>query len=150
MEIIILIGKFFIQQNFICHYYCFEKKNKIIHCYIVQRRVIRMNSNDTNKDDISKCKLARFGNKKVVKYSDEYRHQRLKNNESVKNSRLKAKRKQKETENRMNKLAEENRLLNERVNSLMKELQVLRSLYKELGHNLPMDAVKALERINIY
>ena len=109
-----------------------------------------MNLNDTNKDDVSKCKLARFGNKKVVKYSDEYHHQRLKNNESVKNSRLKAKKKQKETENKMNKLAEENHLLNERVNSLMKEIQVLRSLYKELGQDLPVDAVKALEQINIY
>jgi predicted nuclease with TOPRIM domain len=109
-----------------------------------------MNSSDNKKDDVSKSKLARFGNKKVIKYSDEYHHQRLKNNESVKNSRFKAKQKQKETEGKMNKLAEENRTLNERVDSLMKELQVLRSLYKELGQDLPVDAVKALEQINIY
>jgi outer membrane murein-binding lipoprotein Lpp len=109
-----------------------------------------MNSNDNKKDDVSKSKLARFGNKKVVKYSDEYHHQRIKNNESVKNSRLKAKQKQKETEGKMNKLAEENRTLNERVDSLMKELQVLRSLYKELGQDLPSDAVKALQQINLY
>jgi predicted nuclease with TOPRIM domain len=109
-----------------------------------------MNSNENKKEESSKCKLARFGNKKVIKYSDEYHHQRIKNNESVKNSRLKAKQKQKETEGRMNKLAEENRVLNERVDSLMKELQVLRSLYKELGQDLPADAVKALEQINIY
>jgi len=73
----------------------------------------------------------------------------LKNNESVKNSRIKAKQKQKETEVRMNKLAEENRALNERVDTLMKELQVLRSLYKELGQDLPSDAVQALKQINI-
>ena len=109
-----------------------------------------MNSSDKKKEEVSKCKLARFGNKKVVKYSDEYRHQRLKNNESVKNSRLKAKQKQRETEGRMNKLAEENRVLNERVDTLMKELQVLRSLYKELGQELPVEAVKALEQINVY
>lgn len=109
-----------------------------------------MNSSESKKDEAAKCKLARFGNKKVVKYSDEYRHQRLKNNESVKNSRLKAKEKQKETETRMNKLADENRTLNERVDSLMKELQVLQSLYKELGQELPADAVKALEKINIF
>jgi outer membrane murein-binding lipoprotein Lpp len=109
-----------------------------------------MNSNDNKKDDVSKSKLARFGNKKVVKYSDEYHHQRIKNNESVKNSRLKAKQKQKETEGKMNKLAEENRTLNERVDSLMKELQVLRSLYKELGQDLPNDAIKALQQINLY
>lgn len=109
-----------------------------------------MNSNSNKKEDNSKCKLARFGNKKVIKYSDEYHHQRLKNNESVKNSRLKAKEKQKETEGKMNKLAEENRVLNERLDSLVKELQVLRSLYKELGQDLPVDAVKALEQINMY
>ena len=109
-----------------------------------------MNSNEKKKEEVSKCKLARFGNKKVIKYSDEYRHQRIKNNESVKNSRMKAKEKQKETEGRMNKLAEENRTLNERVDTLMKELQVLRSLYKELGQDLPVDAVKALEQINVY
>ena len=45
-----------------------------------------MNSNENKKDDVSKSKLARFGNKKVIKYSDEYHHQRLKNNESVKNA----------------------------------------------------------------
>lgn len=109
-----------------------------------------MNSNEKKKEDAAKSKLARFGNKKVVKYSDEYHHQRLKNNESVKNSRLKAKHKQRETEGRMNKLADENRVLNERVDTLMKELQVLRSLYKELGQDLPADAVKALEQINVY
>ncbi|CAF0773401.1 unnamed protein product [Adineta steineri] len=109
-----------------------------------------MNSNDTKKDDVSKCKLARFGNKKVVKFSEEYRHQRIKNNESVKNSRLKAKQKQKQTEGKMSKLAEENRALNERVDSLMKELQVLQSLYKELGQDMPPDAVKALQQINIH
>jgi predicted nucleic acid-binding Zn-ribbon protein len=109
-----------------------------------------MSSSENKKGESSKCNLARFGNKKVIKYSDEYHHQRLKNNESVKNSRLKSKQKQKETESRMNKLADENRTLNERVDSLMKELQVLRSLYKELGQDLPADAVKALEQINIY
>lgn len=108
-----------------------------------------MNTNENKKDDLSKSKLARFGNKKVIKYSDEYHQQRLKNNESVKNSRIKAKQKQKETEVRMNKLAEENRVLNERVDTLMKELQVLRSLYKELGQDLPSDAVQALKQINI-
>ena len=109
-----------------------------------------MSSNEKTKDESSKSKLARFGNKKVVKYSDEYHHQRLKNNESVKNSRIKAKQRQKETETKMNSLADENRQLNERVDSLMKELQVLKSLYQELGQSLPAEAVKALEQINIY
>ena len=108
-----------------------------------------MSANDSKKEDVSKCKVARFGNKKVIKYSDEYHHQRTKNNESVKNSRLKAKERQKQTESRMNKLAEDNRALTERVDTLMKELQVLQSLYKELGQELPADAVQALKQINI-
>jgi predicted nuclease with TOPRIM domain len=109
-----------------------------------------MDSNENFHDESSKSKLARFGNKKVIKYSDEYRHQRLKNNESVKNSRMKAKQKQKETEVKMNKLAGENRLLNERLDCLMKELQVLKSLYKELGQDLPQNAIESLEQINAY
>jgi chromosome segregation ATPase len=109
-----------------------------------------MSSSDSSRDEEMKQKLARFGNKKVIKYSDEYHQQRIKNNESVKNSRIKAKQRQRDTEQQMTKLADENRTLNERVDSLMKELQVLRSLYKELGQDLPSDAVKALEQINVF
>jgi hypothetical protein len=116
-------------------------------------------TSDSERDDINRRglkksggpvrKLARFGNKQVVKYSDEYHDRRIKNNEAVKKSRLKAKEKQKETEGRMTQLAAENRTLNDRVELLMKELQVLKSLYKELNHDLPAAAVKALERVNV-
>jgi hypothetical protein len=95
-------------------------------------------------------KLARFGNKQVIKYSDEYHDRRIKNNEAVKKSRLKAKDKQKSSEYQMNKLTEENRMLNDRVDLLMKELQLLRSLYKELKHDLPVESSKTLERINTH
>lgn len=94
-------------------------------------------------------KLARFGNKQVIKYSDEYHERRVKNNEAVKKSRMKAKEKQKTTEEKMNKLAEENRTLNDRVDLLLKELNVLKSLYRELNQDLPVPAVKALERVNV-
>jgi dynactin complex subunit len=94
-------------------------------------------------------KLARFGNKEVIKYSDEYHDRRIKNNEAVKKSRMKAKEKQKETEGKMSKLANENRSLSDRVDHLMKELQVLKSLYKELNQDLPPSAVKALERVHV-
>lgn len=73
-------------------------------------------------------KLARFGNKQVVKYSNEYHDRRLKNNEAVKKSRLKAKEKQKSTESQMSKLTEENRRLHDRLEVLSKELEILRSL----------------------
>lgn len=110
--------------------------------------------NDINRRGLKKSggpvrKLARFGNKQVVKYSDEYHDRRVKNNEAVKKSRMKAKEKQKETHGKMSQLADENRALNDRVDHLMKELQVLKSLYKELNQDLPASAVKALERVNV-
>jgi hypothetical protein len=95
-------------------------------------------------------KLARFGNKQVIKYSDEYHDRRIKNNEAVKKSRMKAKEKQKSSEGQMQQLTEENRLLSDRVDLLMKELQVLRSLYKELKHDLPVESARTLERINTH
>lgn len=104
----------------------------------------------SDKEDTAASKMARFGNKKVIKFSDEYRHQRLKNNESVKNSRIKAKKRQRETESKMNRLAEENRNLNERLDTLLKELNVLKSLYKDLGQDLPKDATNALHQINVH
>jgi len=94
-------------------------------------------------------RLAKFGNKQVIKYSDEYHDRRVKNNEAVKKSRMKAKEKQKDTEQKMNELAAENRSLNDRVDLLLKELNVLKSLYRELNQELPTPAVKALERVNI-
>jgi len=86
----------------------------------------------TKKSTAEERRLARFGNKQVIKYSDEYHSRRIKNNEAVKKSRMKAKEKQQTSEVQMNKLTDENRMLNDRVDLLMKELQVLRSLYKEL------------------
>jgi hypothetical protein len=62
---------------------------------------------------------------------------------------MKAKEKQKETESKMSKLTNENRSLSDRVDLLMKELQVLKSLYKELNQELPASAVRALERVNV-
>merc|ERR1711920_984940 len=92
-------------------------------------------SEDSERDDVNRRgikksggpvrKLARFGNKQVVKYSDEYHDRRVKNNEAVKKSRMKAKEKQKTTESKMVELANENRSLTDRVDLLMKELQVL-------------------------
>lgn len=104
---------------------------------------------DTNRRGLKKSggpvrKLARFGNKQVIKYSEEYHDRRIKNNEAVKKSRMKAKEKQKSSDSQMTKLTEENRILNDRVDLLMKELQVLRSLYKELKHDSPGESLQAL------
>lgn len=86
----------------------------------------------STKSNGAGSKFARFGNKKVVKYSQEYHERRVRNNLAVKNSRIKAKEKQKTTESQMSKLIAENQTLHDRVDLLMNELQVLRSLYKEL------------------
>jgi hypothetical protein len=110
--------------------------------------------NDINRRGLKKSggpvrKLARFGNKQVIKYSNEYHDRRIKNNEAVKKSRMKAKEQQKLTESKMSLLAKENRTLNDRVDLLMKELQVLKSLYKELNQDLPISVVKSLEQVNV-
>lgn len=110
---------------------------------------------DINRRGIKKSggpvrKMARFGNKQVIKYSDEYHDRRIKNNEAVKKSRMKAKDKQKSSEVQMNKLSEENRVLSDRVDSLMKELQLLRSLYKELKHDLPGESTQTVQRVNTH
>ena len=107
-----------------------------------------INPCSTKVNHSSQCKLARFGNKQVIKYSSEYHDRRIKNNEAVKKSRMKAKEKQKSTEVQMHHLTEENRLLNNRVDSLMKELQVLRSLYKELKQDSSVGPTQTLQQIN--
>ncbi|CAF0881054.1 unnamed protein product [Rotaria sordida] len=91
-------------------------------------------------------KVARFGNKQVIKYSDDYHTRRVKNNEAVKKSRMKTKEKQKTSEVQMNKLTEENRMLNDRVDLLMNEIQVLRSLYKGLKPDSTMESGQTLKR----
>jgi len=117
-------------------------------------------SEDLERDDMNRRgmkksggpvrKLARFGNKQVIKYSDEYHDRRIKNNEAVKKSRSKAKEKQKSTDSQMTQLTDENRALNDRVDLLMKELQVLRSLYKELKQDVPINTAQVIERINTH
>lgn len=98
----------------------------------IHRRKSTKRKANAESETSTERKLARFGNKQVVKYSNEYHDRRLKNNEAVKKSRLKAKEKQKSSESQMSQLTEENRRLNDRVEMLTKELQVLRSLYKDL------------------
>jgi predicted nuclease with TOPRIM domain len=63
---------------------------------------------------------------------------------------MKAKEKQQTTDVQMNQLTEENRALNERVDLLMKELQVLRSLYKELKQDVPSDSLQTMARVNTH
>ncbi|KAG5884626.1 hypothetical protein JTB14_023820 [Gonioctena quinquepunctata] len=61
--------------------------------------------------------------------SDEYRKRRDRNNLAVKRSRVKSKQKTQETVHRVNKLREENTILEERVKTLTKELGFLKELF---------------------
>ncbi|XP_053618204.1 CCAAT/enhancer-binding protein gamma-like [Plodia interpunctella] len=60
---------------------------------------------------------------------DDYRKRRDRNNEAVKKSRFKSKQRTQETFTRVNKLKEENKVLEEKVKTLTKELQFLKELF---------------------
>ncbi|CAG9813636.1 unnamed protein product [Phaedon cochleariae] len=61
--------------------------------------------------------------------SDEYRKKRDRNNLAVKRSRVKSKQKTQETVSRVNELKNENTVLEEKVNTLTKELGFLKELF---------------------
>jgi hypothetical protein len=89
------------------------------------RRGARLNSVLTNEsEDVT----ARFGNKYVQKGTDEYNDRRNKNNDAVKKCRAKLQEKQQEREQRLKELTEENRKLTSTVDSLNKELSVLKGI----------------------
>lgn len=69
-----------------------------------------------------------FGNKVVVKETDEYFKRRESNNVAVKKCREKTTQKQQERESRMRDLDEENKKLTNTVDTLHKELNVLKNI----------------------
>ena len=74
-----------------------------------------------------------FGNKVVVKDTDEYVKRRENNNVAVKKCREKSTQKQQEREARMNKLESENKRLSGIVESQMKELNVLKNILIQMS-----------------
>ncbi|XP_059055874.1 CCAAT/enhancer-binding protein gamma [Achroia grisella] len=60
---------------------------------------------------------------------EDYRKRRDRNNEAVKKSRFKSKQRTQETFSRVSKLKEENKVLEEKVKTLTKELQFLKELF---------------------
>lgn len=74
--------------------------------------------------------------------SDEYKKKRELNNISVRKSREKARQKQQETEGRVDVLSAENNRLQERVDSLEKELTILKGLFSNIGASLPGEVTK--------
>lgn len=77
---------------------------------------------------VEEDKLARFGNKYVVKDTDEYEDRRKKNNEAVQKCRQKNAEEQKKREETMKKLSDDNSRLTAKVSELTKELSVLKSI----------------------
>lgn len=71
--------------------------------------------------------------KSVDKGSDEYKKRRERNNIAVRKSREKAKIRSRETEKKVSELARENDSLRKKVDSLCKELNVLKSLLTTVG-----------------
>lgn len=71
--------------------------------------------------------------KSVDKASDEYRRRRERNNIAVRKSREKAKIRSRETEEKVKLLVKENERLQKRIELLSEELNVLRSLFANVG-----------------
>lgn len=76
---------------------------------------------------------SRKSGKSVDKASDEYRRRRERNNIAVRKSREKAKLRSRETEEKVKLLVKENERLQKRIELLSEELNVLRSLFANVG-----------------
>ncbi|XP_062575570.1 uncharacterized protein LOC134237500 [Saccostrea cucullata] len=75
--------------------------------------------------------------KQPAKGTEEYLDKRVRNNIAVRKSRDKAKKKQQETEERVQELTTENENLQKKLDLLTKELNVLKSLFINVGASLP-------------
>lgn len=84
---------------------------------------------------------SKHSKKHVDKGSDEYRKRRERNNIAVRKSREKAKIRTRETEHKVKELQRENERLSKRVESLTKEVGVLRALINGMGPQLLPDAL---------
>ena len=84
-----------------------------------------------------KSPRAKAGKKKMDKNSIEYRDKRDRNNVAVRKSRNKSKLRVLETEQRVKELEDENKLLQNKIALLSKELNVLKSLFASAGVTQP-------------
>lgn len=81
-----------------------------------------------------------------AKGSEEYVEKRARNNIAVRKSRTKAKQRQAETEGRVKILTDENERLQKKVDLLSKELNVLKSLFLNVGAALPAEFESVLQK----
>lgn len=96
----------------------------------------------------AESELARFGNKFVEKYTDEYEQRRMNNNEAVKKCREKLTKTQQMREERMRQLADENKKLLGTVDTLSKELNVLKGIIIKMHNKLPEHLEKLIAELN--
>ncbi|RUS70043.1 hypothetical protein EGW08_022192 [Elysia chlorotica] len=82
--------------------------------------------------------------RQVEKGTEEYVEKRARNNVAVRKSRAKAKQKQRETETRVKSLLEHNDQLQKKVDSLTKELNVLKGLFVNIGASIPDEFLKMM------
>lgn len=92
---------------------------------------------------------SRKGHKSVDKASDEYRRRRERNNIAVRKSREKAKMRSRETEEKVKLLVKENERLQKRIELLIEELNVLRSLFTNVGV-LPEQLHRELNKHDVF
>ncbi|XP_041983816.1 CCAAT/enhancer-binding protein gamma [Aricia agestis] len=88
-----------------------------------------------NNSEMPPVKRGRRGVSDHEDDDEDYRKRRDRNNEAVKKSRYKSKQRTQETFTRVNKLKEENQMLEEKVKTLTKDLQFLKDLFMEYASN---------------
>lgn len=86
------------------------------------------------------------GLKRQDKNSDNYRAKRERNNIAVRRSREKKKQREIENEVRVQELSDDNSKLQTRLDVVLKEMKLLKSLYQNIGVSLPTEAQVKIER----
>lgn len=86
------------------------------------------------------------GLKRMDKNSENYRAKRERNNIAVRRSREKKKQREVENEIRVQDLTDENTKLETRLNVVLKEMKLLKSLYQNISASLPPEAQVKIER----
>lgn len=116
------------------------------------RRMHFMDSTSTTSSQMRNSQSNRGGSgkhsskKHVDKGSDEYKKRRERNNIAVRKSREKAKIRSRETEKRVTELSRENEQLRKKVDSLCKELHLLKNLLTTVGGVPPENVDSEIEK----
>ncbi|XP_067943717.1 uncharacterized protein [Watersipora subatra] len=84
--------------------------------------------------------------KRQDKNTENYRAKRERNNVAVRRSREKKKQREIENEMRVQELSDENSKLQNRLDVVLKEMKLLKSLYENIGVSLPTDTQMKIER----